>query len=139
MCFLQHRYCSQYASPHCHIATFTPTSTVYPCLANLPSATESPLPSASPVPSSTKAMQDQPFILSKASPLVPGKLVSKIQSLQFVDIRELLPDNMALLECMSALPKGTYAYTATSSPKQRDILSLTTWTCAFTTYVAVLA
>ena len=122
-----------------HIATFTPTSTVSPCLANLPSATESPLPSASPVPSSTKAMQHQPFILSKASPPVPGKLVSKIQSLQFVDMRELLPDNMALLERLSALPQGTAAHTATSSPKQRDIPSLTTWTCAFTTYVAVLA
>ena len=124
------------ADPLAHIATFNPAPAPTPALHNMP-AVQSLMPSAPSTPSSTKAAHPQPFILSKASPPVPAKLVAKVQALQFVDMRELLPDNMALLERSSVLPQGT-APPSNSSPKQRDIPSLTTWVCAFATYIAVL-
>ena len=37
---------------------------------------------------------------------VPGKLVSRIQALEYVDMRELLTDNLALAERLAALPQG---------------------------------
>ena len=36
-------------------------------------------------------------LASTFAPPIPGKLVSKIQDLQFIDMRELLRDNIALL------------------------------------------
>ena len=125
------------ADPLAHIATFNPAPALAPALHNVP-AVQSLMPSASSTPSSTKAAQPQLFILSKASPPVLAKLVAKVQALQFVDMRELLLDNMALLDRLSVLPQGT-APPSNSSPKQRDIPSLTTWVCTFATYIAVLA
>ena len=37
---------------------------------------------------------------------IPGKMVSSIQVLEYVDMRELLPDNLALTEHLATLPHG---------------------------------
>ena len=93
-----------------------------------------PLPSI-PLPSSSSPA----FVLSKASAPIPGKLVTKVQSLQFVEMRELLPDNIALLERLATIPNmGTYNTSQHLTP-QREVSSLLTWVCAFTTYIAILA
>ena len=55
---------------------------------------------------------------------IPAKLVKKIQALEFVDMRELLPDNIALTERLEALPSG---------------LALVTWVSSFATYIAIIA
>ena len=45
--------------------------------------------------------QDQAgLLLSPAAEMIPHKLVSKIQSGQFVDMRELLADNISQLESL---------------------------------------
>ena len=50
------------------------------------------------------ACSPAPFIFSKASTPIPAKLVAKIQALHFIDTRELLPDNIALMERLEAFP-----------------------------------
>ena len=44
------------------------------------------------------------FILSEALPVVPAKLVTKIRSGEYIDMAELLKDNIELRE--GQLPKG---------------------------------
>lgn len=77
-----------------------------------------------------------PFVFSRSSPPVPAKMVSRIQALQFVEMRELLPDNIALAERLATLPQHSFQTQPTS---QREVSSICSWTCAFATYVAVLA
>ena len=67
---------------------------------------------------------------------VPGKLVSRIQALEYVDMRELLP---ALAECLVALPQGL---ALPKPPGEREITgdkALMTWVSSFATYVAIIA
>ena len=44
-----------------------------------------------------------PFKLASAFPLIPAKLVEKARALKFVDMKELLPDNIALLKNIECL------------------------------------
>ena len=55
------------------------------------------------------------LILSLASEVIPRKLVEKIKSGQFVDIRELLKDNIALLSRLEAVQSTTAAILHTST------------------------
>lgn len=70
---------------------------------------------------------------------IPGKLVSRIQALEYVDMRELLPDNLALAERLAALPQGL---APSKHPGEREIAgekALMTWVSSFSTYVAIVA
>ena len=78
-----------------------------------------------------------PFCLASSLPPVPAKLVKRIQALEFVEMRELLPDNMALAERLEALPIRTGQ--PAKQAEQREVGSLITWVSSFTTYVAVVA
>ena len=80
-------------------------------------------------------MKDQPFTFASSFPPVPAKLVKRIQVLEFVEMRELLPDNMAL----SARLLGPPSPARQESYLQREIAGILPWTCTFTTYVAVVA
>ena len=72
---------------------------------------------------------------------VPAKLVQRIQTLQFVDMRELLPDNIALLRHMEALdsPNSLVSRATGARPRLREVNSLISWVLCYVTYVAVLA
>ena len=50
-------------------------------------------------------------------------------------MRELLPDNVALAERLEALPSTA----ASNHAPLREVASITSWTCAFATYIAVVA
>lgn len=69
-----------------------------------------------------------PFSQSPSLPLLPAKLVEKIQSLQFVNLKEFLPDNIYLLKRLEAFDKPSLA---TLPPHLRpnfcDITSVLTW------------
>ena len=56
------------------------------------------LPAASTTATAAAATATPPFRLASSLPPVPAKLVRRIQALEFVEMRELLPDNMALAE-----------------------------------------
>ena len=66
--------------------------------------------------------------------------MAKIQSLQFVDMRDLLPDNIALIERIDTLPQSVQIARAqhSSFQGQREISSVTSWACAFVTYTNIL-
>ena len=77
-------------------------------------------------------------IASSIAP-IPTKLVKKIQALEFIEMRELLPDNIALSERLAALPS---ALAQSKQPNEREIggdRALATWVSSFSTYIAIVA
>ena len=70
---------------------------------------------------------------------MPHKLVQRIVSGQFVDLKELLPDNMALQQQMESV-QGHLPLTCLPphlKPRLREISSPVSWAICFLTYVAV--
>ena len=70
---------------------------------------------------------------------IPAKIVRRIQALEFMDMRELLPDNIALAERLAGLPPGL---APPKPPGEREIGgdgALVTWVSSFATYVAIVA
>ena len=70
---------------------------------------------------------------------MPPKEVSKVQSLQYVDLKEFLPDNVALHQRLESL--GSAAFLATASqarPNLCEVPNLLSWVSCFATYTAVL-
>ena len=77
-----------------------------------------------------------PFHLASSFAPIPAKLVKRIQSLEYVDLRELLPDNLALSEKLDALPARA---SQSTNPEQREITKIVTWVSCFSTYAAIVA
>ncbi len=79
------------------------------------------------------------LILSPAEAPVPQKIVDKIRSGQFVEMRELLADNISLLEQFHSIhTPGNMSLAGPSRPHMRDILTLPSWLYYFLTYRAIL-
>ena len=74
----------------------------------------------------------KPFSLTSSLPPIPCKLALKIQSLQFVEMRELLPDNLSIVEDALLCPPDQRS-------KQREVSSILSWVSAFAMYIAVMA
>ena len=70
------------------------------------------------------------------------KLVTKVHSLQFVEMKEFLHDNVLLgkrLDAMGATALLGPAWGSTAKPaNMRDVPSLISWISCFTTYIAIL-
>ena len=79
------------------------------------------------------------LILSPAADPIPQKLVTKVRSGQFVEMREFLADNIALLHQLESI-QGTapVAHIGPSRPRLREVSTLSTWTYCFLGYMAVL-
>ena len=79
------------------------------------------------------------FILSEALPPVPAKLVKRIQKAEYVDIAELLKDNMEAerrrMLSDSAFPQTHF----TNRPVRREIPDRLSWLQCFSLYAAVVA
>ena len=73
------------------------------------------------------------MLLSIFFPQTQGKMVSKIRAGAFNDMKDMLPDNMALLRQLDNFS----ADKSTSKAKLREIKTLTTWLYCFTAYMAV--
>ena len=110
----------------------SPSHSAQPLASSL--ATAAPICSVLPAASAA-------FQLSSSFQPVPAKMVAKIRSLQYVDMRELLPDNVSLLKNMEELDAKfvSASLPATARPKLREVHSLLTWASCFTLYVAILA
>lgn len=77
-------------------------------------------------------------ILSPAAEPIPQKLADKVRSGQFVEMKELLADNMALmsqLEAIQGLPPVSMLGAA--RPRLREVTSLSTWCYCFLGYMAI--
>ena len=51
--------------------------------------------------------RSSPLVLASALPPIPGKVVEKILKGQFIDFKELLMDNVALMTQLQELEAGT--------------------------------
>ena len=91
-------------------------------------------PAIQPAASADKATkEEEPMLLSILFSPIPGKLVSKIWAGAFIDMKDMLADNMALLRQL----ENFSADKSTSKAKLREIKTLTTWLYCFTGYMAV--
>ena len=70
---------------------------------------------------------------------IPARLVQRIQSGQFVEMQELLGDNIALSQHFdSAAGYFPVVLPSSSRPRLREVTSLPSWIYCFFTYLAVL-
>ena len=87
-----------------------------------------------------KDKNPRPFRLSSSLPVIPAKLSTKVQSLQFIELKEFLPDNIKLYKKLEAFDKSSLASVPPHlRPNFREISNLTTWLFCYAQYVAVLA
>ena len=93
-------------------------------------------PSVIPPSSPTKIQPG--MILSPAADPIPHALVQRIQSGQFVEMRDLLADNIALLNQVSSL-HGTLPLplTTVNCTRLREVPSFVSWLYCFNAYMAV--
>jgi hypothetical protein len=78
------------------------------------------------------------LILSPASEPFPQKLVGKVKSGQFVEMRELLSDNIALIQQLEDIQGFPIATVGATRPRLREVSSLPTWCYCFLGYMAIL-
>lgn len=92
-------------------------------------------------PSATPPMFATPpaaFSLSPATEPFPQRLVSKILAGHFVDMREMLTDNISLLQQMEPLgSQMAPCIPGTMRPRLREVATLATWAYCFLAYVAI--
>ncbi len=78
--------------------------------------------------------EGSPFILGEALPVVPGKLVLKIQRGEYVDMAELLKDNVeAERRRLAAGESGKM-----SRSSRREVPDMESWLQCFSSYAAVV-
>ena len=101
------------------------------------SASTTPLPL--PSHSTTTETLDAGLLLSPASGVIPKKLVDKIRSGRFIEMKELLQDNISLTAQLEELqgPSILQVMGATR-PRLREVSSLSTWCFCFLGYVATM-
>lgn len=90
-------------------------------------------------PTASVATPTAAFCLSPASAPFPRKLVDKIQSGQYVEMRELLTDNITLLQQLDSLNSQhtLLGLPGVCKPRLREITSLPTWIFCFLAYAAI--
>ena len=103
----------------------------------------SPSRLASALPSTGLSLQAVPsqlgaFRLASAFSPVPPKLVQKVQALQFVEMKELLPDNIGLIRRLEAWESPNHPGTSWR-PRMREVNSLLSWVSCFVLYIAILS
>ena len=84
----------------------------------------------------------QGFSLGHGFPLIPGKIVSRIQKWEFINMSELLPDNLELAR-RSVEHRATASCVNLKPPKKRELLEdwkgLVSWSVCFNTFAAIVA
>lgn len=91
-----------------------------------------------PLPAVPLGTSQQGLVLSPAAEPLPKKLVDKIRSGQFVEMRELLADNVSLvnqLETVQGVPAAHML--GATRPRLREVTSLISWCYCFLGYIAV--
>jgi hypothetical protein len=80
------------------------------------------------------------FSLSPGSEPFPRNLVEKIRSGQFVDMRELLRDNITLTQQLEVLGgQSVPALPGVLRPRLREVTSISSWMYCFMAYIAIRA
>ncbi len=80
---------------------------------------------------------EAPFVLSEALPVIPAKLVKRVEKEEFVDMADFLKDNMELeRRRMTAGESSTAGASTTSRREGPDILS---WLHSFSMFAAIVS
>ena len=114
-----------------------------PVTTTVPLATTAPVAATLPVPTGVATTSQQPasasaLVLSPAAEPFPRKLVDKVNSGQYIEMRELLADNIALLHQLEAIHGySPLHFVGAARPRLRDVSSLTTWCYCFLGYMAI--
>ncbi len=90
---------------------------------------------------SKSASAAEPFMLGEGLPVIPAKLVAKILKGTYVDMADLLQDNIALEKRVSATDQETGALKSTVGKKRElteDVQGLLSWAECFNTYTCVV-
>lgn len=77
------------------------------------------------------------LLLSPASEVIPQKLVDRIRAGRFVDMRDMLQDNIALIDQLEVF-QGQAVPLGPTRPRMREITSLQTWCHCFLGYIAAM-
>lgn len=77
------------------------------------------------------------LVLSPAAEPFPQKVVEKIRAGNFVELKELLPDNIALLNQLETVQGSPPAMFGAARPRLREVQSLPTWCYCFLGYMAI--
>lgn len=75
-----------------------------------------------------------PFVVGEGLPVIPAKLVAKIQRRDYVDMAELLKDNVEVDRRRSNLVEGGGGAEKTS---RREVPDLMSWLQCFGTYASI--
>ena len=86
----------------------------------------------------SKGVAGKPFILSEGLPPVPHKLVSRILRGEYVDMSELLRDNLEAQRRSSSQPTSSAISGLSPSRSRREIPDLLSWVQCFGTYIAII-
>ena len=79
------------------------------------------------------------LVLSPAAQPFPRKLVDKVKSGQFVEMRELLADNISLAHQLEAIQGYSPLHViGATRPRLREVTSVSTWCYCFLGYMAIL-
>ena len=126
----------------------TPLPITYPAVGSLPDCTllnnleimdpttrptHAELSHPPPSTPSTPQLEPQAMTIGEGLPPVPGKLIKKIESGQFIELAELLPDRLGFTAASD--DDGPKA----SKSKNKPIASIIEWIQCFGTYTAVLS
>ena len=79
-----------------------------------------------------------PFTLGEGLPPVPAKLVNKIRRGEYVDMADLLRDNMELERRRDTREASSNAFGLNQQPNRREVPHLLSWVQCFRMYAAVL-
>ena len=130
------------------VSPFTTTTTYTDSLALASSQSSLSIPPSHPVPSASIPLvgpqfpmpsQTQPgMILSPSADPIPQMLVQRAQSGQFVEMRELLADNIALYDQLASMHgTSTLPFGTVNRTRFREVPSLISWVYCFNAYVAI--
>ena len=91
-----------------------------------------------PEASTSKGVASRPFILSEGLPPVPHKLVLRILRGEYIDMAELLRDNLEAQRRSSSQQTSSSSSDPSSSRSRREVPDLLSWVQCFGTYVAIV-
>ena len=79
-----------------------------------------------------------PFVLGEGLPIIPAKLVNKIQQGEFVDMADLLKDNLEAERRRLSVAGGMVASLLSGKPSRREVPDLLSWVTSFGIYASIL-
>ena len=95
-----------------------------------------------PSSSSAPVSLTSPFVLGPGRPPIPAKVVTQILCNKFIEMSDLLPENLDLPQCESssfAIEGGAIVpITRVASKRKQEVTDILTWVECFTSYITVL-